>query len=61
LPDEVIIDQRQRFIAHKRKNSRLIRIIYEYQEGIPVAITVYAPEAKRYFQGGGKYADKILP
>lgn len=60
FPDEVVIGHRQRFIAHKCKGKRVIRIIYEYRENIPVVITVYVPQKERYFQGGGKYADKIF-
>ena len=61
FPDEVVIGHGKRFIAHKIKNSRIIRTIYEYRDKIPFVITVYAPSKERYFQGGNKYADKILP
>jgi hypothetical protein len=61
FPDEVITGHGQRFIAHKCKNSKVIRVIYEYRENIPVIITVYVPQRARYYQGGGAYADKILP
>lgn len=60
FPEEVVIGHGERFIAHKCKGIRVIRIIYEYRENIPVVITVYVPRRERYFQGGGKYADKIF-
>lgn len=59
--EEVVIGHGNRFIAHKSRNKHIIRIIYEYQNDIPKVITVYAPIKARYFQGGGKYANKILP
>ncbi|MBU4312375.1 MAG: DUF4258 domain-containing protein [Candidatus Omnitrophica bacterium] len=59
--EEVVIGHGNRFIAHKPRNKHIIRIIYEYQNDIPKVITVYVPSKTRYFQGGGKYADKILP
>lgn len=60
FPEEVVIGHKERFIAHKCKGERVMRIIYEYREKIPVVITVYVPRRERYFQGGGKYADKIF-
>lgn len=60
FPEEVIIGHRHRFIAHRRYNDHLIRIIYEYDEEIPTIVTVYYPKALRYFQGGGKFEDKIF-
>lgn len=59
--EEVVIGHGNRFIAHRSRNNHIIRIIYEYQNDTPKIITVYAPSKARYFQGGGKYADKILP
>lgn len=59
--EEVVLGHGNRFIAHKLRNSHIIRIIYEYQNNIPKVITIYVPSKTRYFQGGGKYADKILP
>lgn len=61
FPDEVVTGHGERFIAHKVKNSRIIRAIYEYRDKIPFVVTVYAPSKERYFQGGKTYADKILP
>ena len=42
------------------KYSRSDRIVYEYEEGCPLIIALYFPYAKRYFQGGGSYADQVL-
>ena len=61
FPDEVVAGHGKRFIAHKAKNSKIIRAIYEYRQNVPFVITVYAPSKERYFQGGNNYADKILP
>jgi hypothetical protein len=61
FPEEVETGHNNRFIAHKRYNGHIIRAVYEYDNGIPVLVTVYYPTAKRYFKGGRNYADKILP
>jgi hypothetical protein len=37
-----------------------VRAIYEYEDKIPVVITVYFPFAQRYFTGGGLYEDQIV-
>ena len=60
LPEEIVIGHRMRYIAHKRYNDHLIRAVYEYEEGIPVLVTVYFPYSDRYFRGGGIYEDKIF-
>ena len=60
-PDEVVKGHFNRYIAHKRHNGHVVRAVYEYNEDIPVIVTVYKPSADRYFEGGGKFADKILP
>ena len=60
LPEEVVSGHRMRYIAHKRYDEHLVRAVYEYDEGIPVLITVYFPYADRYFRGGGIYEDKIF-
>lgn len=60
FPDEVVVGHGERFVAHKVKDYRLIRVIYEYRNEVPFVITVYAPSKERYFQGGNIYADKIL-
>jgi len=60
IPEEVLTGHRGRYIAHRRFGNHIIRAIYEYENNMPVVITVYFPYAKRYFQGGGKYEDKIF-
>lgn len=60
LPEEVLIGHRNRYIAHKRYVDHLIRAVYEYEEELPVLLTVYFPYIDRYFKGGGVYEDKIL-
>ena len=61
FPDEVVTGHFNRFIAHKRQKEHIIRAIYEYNMNLPVIVTVYYPSANRYFEGGEKFADKILP
>jgi hypothetical protein len=60
MPEEVLTGHRGRYIAHRRYGNHIIRAIYEYEDNMPVVITVYFPYAERYFQGGGKYEDKIF-
>ncbi len=60
-PDEVVTGHFNRFIAHKRHNEYVVRAVYEYKGDVPVLVIVYKPSADRYFEGGGKFADKILP
>lgn len=60
FPEEVLRGHRDRFIAHRRVRSHVVRVIYEYEGTLPVVVTVYNPYAKRYFQGGGTYEDRIL-
>jgi hypothetical protein len=59
-PEEVLKGHRNRFIAHRRAKGHVVRVIYEYDEALPVVITVYNPVAERYFKGGGNYEDRIL-
>ena len=59
-PEEVITGHHGRYIAHKRYGKHVLRAIYEHVD-LPTVITVYFPGTERYFAGGGKYADKILP
>jgi len=59
FPDEVIRGHSRRFVAHKLLNDYLIRVVYEYENGIPVVITLYIARKERYFRGG-IYEDKIL-
>jgi len=60
-PEEVLRGHHGRFIAHRRYGDHIVRAVYEYEGEIPVVVTVYFPYAKRYYQGGGWYEDKILP
>ena len=60
VPDEVLRGHRNRYIAHRKRGTHVLRAIYEYQDKIPVVITVYFPLAQRYFRGGGCYEDQIL-
>jgi hypothetical protein len=59
-PEEVIKGHVNRFIAHKRLNRHLARVIYEYENETIVVITFYISYVNRYFRGG-IYEDKILP
>lgn len=60
-PEEVLTGHYGGFIAHKRYGTHIVRAVYEYDNDLPVVVTVYYPLATRYFKGGGTYADKILP
>ena len=60
LPEEVQLGHRGRFIAHRRYGSHVVRAVYEYQDQLPVLITVYFPYTDRYFRGGGNFEDKIF-
>ena len=59
-PEEVVTGHYQRFIAKRRFKDHLIRAVYEYENSMPVVITVYFPYSGRYFKGGKNYEDKIL-
>jgi len=59
-PEEVLRGHRQRFIAHRRSGEHILRIVYEYDETMPVIVTVYFPLSGRYFEGGTKHEDQIL-
>jgi len=59
-PDEVLKGHFNRFIAHKIYNEHVLRTVYEYDNNVPVLVTVYYPYAQRYFQGGLTYEDKIF-
>jgi len=59
-PEEVLVGHHNRYIAHKRYQSHLVRAIYEYGNHIPIVVTVYFPLIKRYFKGGKIYADRIF-
>ena len=60
FPDEVVRGHRNRFIAHRRYGSHLVRAVYEYEAKMAVVITVYFPSAERYYQGGRSHEDQIL-
>ena len=60
-PEEVIVGHHDRYIAHRRYGTQLMRAVYEYEGDLPALVTVYSPSAERYFIGDGTYADKILP
>jgi len=59
-PEEVIKGHVNRFIAHKRLNRHLARVVYEYENKTIAVITFYISYVNRYFRGG-IYEDKILP
>jgi len=59
-PDEVLRGHRNRFVAHLRSGTHVVRAVYEYEQRVPVVVTVYHPSAARYFRGGGTYEDHIL-
>ena len=59
-PEEVLVGHNERFIAHRRYGEHLARIVYEYDMDLPTVVTVYFPYSKRYFEGGKKFADKVL-
>jgi len=40
FPDEVVRGHGGRFVAHKRLNSYLVRVVYEYEGEVPVVITL---------------------
>jgi hypothetical protein len=61
FPGEVLRGHRDRYIAHRRFGSHLVRAVYEHEGDLPVLITVYYPFARRYFQGGRIHEDQILP
>jgi len=56
-PEEVLTGHKGRFISHRRKEKHLIRVVYEYEEMLPVVITVYYPYKERYFRGDKSFAD----
>ena len=60
-PDEVVTGHRGRYIAHKEYGTHIVKAVYEYENDLPVVVTVYYPSVERYFRGGGTYADRILP
>jgi hypothetical protein len=59
-PEEILIGHHHRFIAHRRYGQHVLRAVYEYDDSIPTVVTVYFPHKQRYFEGGGRFEDKIL-
>ena len=59
-PEEVLKGHRNRYIAHRRYGNHLVRAVYEYENGLPMLLTVYFPKSDRYFKGGSIYEDKIF-
>jgi len=55
-----MIGHRGRYIVHQRYEKHLVRAVYEYQEDLPVLVTVYFPYVDRYFGGGEIYEDQIF-
>lgn len=60
IPEEVVVGHRNRYIAHRRYDNHLVRAVYEYEQALPVLLTVYFPYAYRYFKGDNIYEDKIF-
>ena len=60
LPEEVLVGHGNRYIAHRRYGDHLVRAVYEYENDLPILLTVYFPYRERYFKGGGIYEDKIF-
>ncbi len=58
-PEEVTKGHTDRFIAHRRLNHHLTRVVYEYENETIIVITFYISHVDRYFRGG-IYEDKIL-
>ncbi|MBM4166769.1 MAG: hypothetical protein FJ218_07645 [Ignavibacteria bacterium] len=60
FPEEVLSGHYERFIAHRRYDKHLLRAVYEYEDGLPMLITIYFPYSERYFLGNNIYEDTIL-
>lgn len=60
MPEEVMVGHGNRHIAHRRYGNHLVRAVYEYENDLPVLLTVYFPYIERYFKGGSAYEDKIF-
>jgi hypothetical protein len=58
-PEEVVKGHANRYIAHRRLNHHLARVVYEYNGRNVIVITFYISYVNRYFREG-KYEDKIL-
>lgn len=60
LPEEILVGHGNRYIAHRRYGNHLVRAIYEYENKLPILLTVYFPYKERYFKGGSIYENKIF-
>ncbi|VVB89141.1 Uncharacterised protein [uncultured archaeon] len=58
--EEIIRGHGGRFIAHRKLNDHLTRVVYEYEKDHITVVTFYISYVNRYFKGG-IYEDKILP
>ncbi len=47
-PDNVKVGQNTRFIAQKRLNSKMLRVVFEQRSGVIEVVTVYKAVANRY-------------
>jgi len=50
FPDEVVRGHSGRFVAHKLLNDYLIRVVYGYENDVPVVITLYIARKRRYLE-----------
>ncbi|NJD52081.1 MAG: hypothetical protein FIB07_04360 [Candidatus Methanoperedens sp.] len=57
--DEIIKGHGGRFIAHRKLDRYLARVVYEHDMDNITVVTFYISYADRYFKGG-IYEDKIL-
>lgn len=60
-PEEVLVGHNNRLIAHRRYGEHIVRAVYEYENNLPVLVTVYFPYSEKYFEGDKRYEDKIFP
>jgi len=47
FPDDVVGGHSRRFVAYKLLNDYLTRVVYEYENGIPVVITFIYCQSER--------------
>ena len=48
-PDEIVEGKKNRKIAHKIINDKLLRVIYEIEGKAYIVVTAYFAEIERYF------------
>ena len=48
-PDEIVEGKKNRKIAHKIINDKLLRVIYEIEDKAYIVVTAYFAEIERYF------------